>query len=77
MPFNLGDRVTLDYEGDSTNDSNYTTLINDTKVVGKSGVLESVVILKKRLLLRQTPLVFLQPLLQQEMLHYSYLTKYL
>ena len=36
MPFNLGDRVTLDYEGDSTNDSNYTTLINDTKVVGKS-----------------------------------------
>ena len=29
-------RVTLDYEGDSTNDSNYTTLINDTKVVGKS-----------------------------------------
>ena len=36
MPFNIGDRVTLDYEGDSTNDSNYTTLINDTKVVGKS-----------------------------------------
>ena len=36
MPFNLGDRVTLDYEGDSTNDSNYTTLINDTKVIGKS-----------------------------------------
>ena len=36
MPFNLGDRVVLDYEGDSTNDSNYTTLINDTKVVGKS-----------------------------------------
>ncbi len=36
MPFNIGDRVTLDYEGDATNDSNYTTLINDTKVVGKS-----------------------------------------
>ena len=36
MPFQIGDRVTLDYEGDSTNDSNYTTLINDTKVVGKS-----------------------------------------
>tara|TARA_B100000900_G_C20531858_1_gene696683 strand:- start:779 stop:1357 length:579 start_codon:yes stop_codon:yes gene_type:complete len=36
MPFNIGDRVTLDYEGDSKNDSNYTTLINDTKVVGKS-----------------------------------------
>ena len=36
MPFNLGDRVTLDFEGDATNDSNYTTLINDTKVVGKS-----------------------------------------
>ena len=36
MPFNIGDRVTLDYEGDTTNDSNYTTLINDTKVVGKS-----------------------------------------
>ena len=33
MPFNLGDQVVLDqYEGDSTNDSNYTTLINDTKV---------------------------------------------
>ena len=36
MPFNLGDRVTLDYEGNTKNDSNYTTLINDTKVVGKS-----------------------------------------
>ena len=36
MPFNIGDRVTLDFEGDATNDSNYTTLINDTKVVGKS-----------------------------------------
>ena len=36
MPFNIGDRVTLDFEGDTTNDSNYTTLINDTKVVGKS-----------------------------------------
>ena len=36
MPFNIGDRVVLDYEGDSTNDSNYTTKINDTKVVGKS-----------------------------------------
>ena len=36
MPFNLGDRVTLDYEGNTINDSNYTTLINDTKVVGKS-----------------------------------------
>jgi len=36
MPFNLGDRVILDYEGNTTNDSNYTTLINDTKVVGKS-----------------------------------------
>ena len=29
MPFNLGDRVVLDYEGDSTNDSNYTTKISD------------------------------------------------
>jgi len=36
MPFNIGDRVTLDYEGNTINDSNYTTLINDTKVVGKS-----------------------------------------
>ena len=36
MPFNIGDRVTLDYEGNTKNDSNYTTLINDTKVVGKS-----------------------------------------
>ena len=36
MPFNIGDRVTLDFEGDTKNDSNYTTLINDTKVVGKS-----------------------------------------
>ncbi len=36
MPFNIGDRVTLDFEGDATNDSNYTTKINDTKVVGKS-----------------------------------------
>ena len=36
MPFNIGDRVTLDYEGNTLNDSNYTTLINDTKVVGKS-----------------------------------------
>ena len=36
MPFNIGDRATLDFEGDATNDSNYTTLINDTKVVGKS-----------------------------------------
>ena len=36
MPFSIGDRVTLDFEGDATNDSNYTTLINDTKVVGKS-----------------------------------------
>ena len=39
MPFNLGDRVTLDYEGDSTNDSNYTTgpnAISDVKVIGKS-----------------------------------------
>ncbi len=39
MPFNLGDRVTLVVEDTSkidTNDSNYTTLINDTKVVGKS-----------------------------------------
>ena len=36
MPFNIGDRVTLDYEGNTINDSNYTTLISDTKVVGKS-----------------------------------------
>ena len=36
MHFNIGDRVTLDYEGNTINDSNYTTLINDTKVVGKS-----------------------------------------
>ena len=36
MPFNICDRVTLDYEGNTINDSNYTTLINDTKVVGKS-----------------------------------------
>ena len=36
MPFNIGDRVTLDYEGNTKNDSNYTTLINDTKVIGKS-----------------------------------------
>ena len=36
MPFNIGDRVTLDYEGNTANDVNYTTLINDTKVVGKS-----------------------------------------
>ena len=36
MPFNLGDRVILDYEGNTINDSNYTTLISDTKVVGKS-----------------------------------------
>ena len=36
MPFSIGDRVTLDYEGNTINDSNYTTLINDTKVVGKS-----------------------------------------
>ena len=36
MPFNIGDRVTLDFEGDATNDSNYTTKISDTKVVGKS-----------------------------------------
>ena len=36
MPFNIGDRVTLDFEGDTKNDSNYTTLISDTKVVGKS-----------------------------------------
>ena len=41
MPFNIGDRVTLDFEGDATNDSNYTTLINDTKVVGKSRSAES------------------------------------
>ena len=36
MPFNIGDRVTLDYEGNTINDSNYTTLISDSKVVGKS-----------------------------------------
>ena len=36
MPFNIGDRVTLDYEGNTANDVNYTTLINDTKVIGKS-----------------------------------------
>ena len=36
MPFNIGDRVTLDFEGNTKNDSNWTTLINDTKVVGKS-----------------------------------------
>ena len=36
MPFNLGDRVTLDFEGNTINDANYTTLISDTKVVGKS-----------------------------------------
>jgi len=39
MPFNIGDRVTLDFEGDATNDSNYTTgpnAIVDVKVVGKS-----------------------------------------
>ena len=36
MPFNIGDRVTLDYEDNTINDSNYTTLISDTKVVGKS-----------------------------------------
>ena len=36
MPFNLGDRVTLDYEGAALIDSNWLTLINDTKVVGKS-----------------------------------------
>ena len=36
MPFNIGDRVTLDYEGNTIKDSNYTTLISDTKVVGKS-----------------------------------------
>ena len=32
MPFIIGDYVTLD----TANDTNYTTLINDTKVVGKS-----------------------------------------
>ena len=32
MPFIVGDFVTLD----TANDTNYTTLINDTKVVGKS-----------------------------------------
>ena len=36
MPFNLGDRVTLDFEGNTINDANYTTKISDTKVVGKS-----------------------------------------
>jgi len=36
MPFNIGDRVTLDFEGNTKNDSNWTTLISDTKVVGKS-----------------------------------------
>ena len=36
MPFNIGDRVTLDFEGNTINDANYTTLISDTKVVGKS-----------------------------------------
>ena len=36
MPFNIGDRVTLDFEGNTINDANYTTKISDTKVVGKS-----------------------------------------
>ena len=35
MPFNLGDRVTLDAPA-ALIDSNWLTLINDTKVVGKS-----------------------------------------
>jgi len=35
MPFNLGDRVTLDAPAAKI-DSNWLTLINDTKVVGKS-----------------------------------------
>ena len=35
MPFNLGDRVTLDAHA-ALIDTNWLTLINDTKVVGKS-----------------------------------------
>ena len=35
MPFNIGDRVTLDAPA-ALIDSNWLTLINDTKVVGKS-----------------------------------------
>ena len=36
MPFNLGDRVTLEVENSSLIDANWLTLISDTKVVGKS-----------------------------------------
>ncbi len=75
MPFNIGDRVTLDYEGNTINDSNYTTLINDTKVVVKVEVLESVVTFLRRSLLKQIVLVFQPRLLQQEMLHYSCLIR--
>ena len=42
---NLGDRVTLDYEGSKM--THYNVLINDTKVVGKSRTAGVVVTLRK------------------------------